>query len=297
MRRVIHMAALNVKFENHDFHKPENYVELFNLLHNNRITGKYKRITLGGLKVLGIREHDGEDFIYGEYLRCTDIDTTCSWYDIDEHKQILDEEGNPIQQVENNKKPNYESSVFIFIPNGHRFFYDKKMFPTNSILSPNSMKKLLEVLFSNSIVEEKFGTIQVEVETDEDTIDKIINAPRKKTLFVEFTIPNGDHLSDLSKKVLDRAKSMNLASYNEAYKSIADRELLIDDEAKAKIQIAASNGHVTLKSYDNHGKIAVISTKDYPLETTIEYDENRSTHHNELVNGAFGFFRRLIKRG
>lgn len=295
--RVIYAGAVNIKFENTALHTPESYVELIKFVNDKKIIESYRHLTLGLIKYVSTIDVAGESVMYGQFMRCTDISDACKWYDTDAHELIEDEDGNPIQQVENNLKPNSEFATFLFYPKGHRFFFETSMTPSGSI-SPGSVKSLLEAIFLSDEVMQRFGNIFVAVETEKDAIDRILNLPQKDSLYLEFTIPNGEGLSDKKQEVLDRARATNTAKYSESYKAFSGSSLEYDEEAVAKIEIAGSNGgYVEAKGIDIDNKKAYINTKDYPIEDKIEYNESETTRMNALINWTYGKWQYLRNRG
>jgi len=297
MRRVINLSALNIKFDDTDLHDPANYKRLFELINDNKIIEQYKRVTLGTIKIIKHSDVLKENYLRGEFMRCTDINDACAWFDTEKYDVIVDEDGNPIPQVSKNIKPNSEFGSFIFYPDGHRFLFDSKMKPSNSLISASSVKKLLDAVFSNELVLSEFGNITVEIETNIDTVQTILNMPHKKMLHIDFTLPNPDHLEDISARIVERAKYMNAQEYKEEYKSGDSNDLILDDEAKAKIGIASSNGFATLKYIGSDGKMDTISTKDYPLEEKIVYDDNKTNYMSVFAHQTHRILKQLIKRG
>lgn len=291
MRRVIHVGALNIKFENTANHNAEQYEALFNFISANKMIGAFRKPSSGLVKVSNKETFNSQDCIFGQIIRFTDISEGSQWFSLDLNDIVRDEEGNPAQLISSDFKPNTEDTYFVFFPDGHRLFYDSKK------IHPNSLKKFFDSLFEKTDVRGKFGRVYTEVETDLDTVTKIIQAPNKQKLYIEFTLPNPEYLNEEKKSIIDRANRMNTKKYKEEYRTGQPYVLELDDEAKAKIDIASSNGFAYVKTIGGNGKSKMVSTKDYPLKETAIYFDDEQSFFETLVRKSFEIWQKLIRRG
>ncbi|PLX70585.1 MAG: hypothetical protein C0602_03495 [Denitrovibrio sp.] len=290
MKRVINISAVNIKFVKSSMHKPHNYVKLLKYVSQNHFIGKIRKHSIGMLGELNTITNANGVCISGMIYRFTDIDDTCPWFNTKTNQLILDDKGEPIPLVDKNNKPNTETTRFVFFSNGHRFLFD------NKIIAPRSLQKLLDSIFSINEVRKMFGNIEVEVETSQDKVKEIVKIKNKRSLFLEFTVPNPDDLSAEKAKVAKRIEMLNLRKYNELY--VSDDSIKLDDEAKAKIDIASSNGKIIVKTLGKDGKIHTMSTDEYPLDEKTYYDGKKTSNYfNAFMSKSEEIWKILKKRG
>lgn len=225
----------------------------------------------------------------GTFYKFLQINKNDPWLDTRERKPIKTEDGKPIPQVDDYKKPNVKEIEFVFFPEHHFLFYNIKS------LSPNSAKKLLEGLFQHHNIIQKYGKVDVEVVSSTEVIEKILKIPFLTKLEIMVTRPNGDDISDQEKKILKRMEKQGVRTLKEITTSEKNEGIKPDDDTKALMKVALSDGSVNAIGYE--GAIRVTeSTDPHPLTERIRYNPDKQTVFQAIMAASSQMLEKIKRR-
>ena len=258
--RVMWMAAVNVTSELPFI--PERYADLFQLIIDKSPApvGEFgqERLTL-------YRFARNDNVIEGAFGRYTYIDPNSPWWDSEERKALVDDQGRPLPQVRQGIGPNFKEIPFIFFLDWHILVFDI------SVISPNQFFRGAQGVLADFAIREKFGVINLTVFPEKDVLDKVLSLQQVKSIKFLLTIPNPDVLGVLEQNFLDRMLTIGAGKTKQEYTSQQDTEIEPDNELKAVMTLASRNGYVEAIGQDN-GKTRKRSTKEYPWREKATYD-------------------------
>ncbi len=286
-QRTLKLAILNIKIG--PPHSPDNYIKLFEML--NILQPEEK--LLGDRQVKFIRSEavggSYENGMLGELYSYTEIQGR--WLDMSSLEPLLDEEGNPITPVRNSLKPNMKTIRFVFYPIGHRFMYI-----VNDGPGVTNFAKCLRRMLNQPDFQAEFGEVFVEVEQDEDSINRIMRLPNKTKLEIDFSLPNPDAFGELGERLQKKIQSQNVARFKQEMTGRKDREgLQPDEETTALMHIAVSNGSVSATGHDGTRKVYE-STASYPNIDSSRYDPQQTTMIASMLSRGQTLVRQLMRR-
>jgi len=176
---VIWVYGLNISAE--PPHSSQKYATLFQLIKNEKIIGAF------GNERLEINYFNIDiDTIYGAFVRYTYIDQNVPWWDSEAGKELIDEEGNPIPQVQSGKGPNKKDVFFAFSLEHHKLLIDSKN------ISIFQLQRAIATMLSNEKIVNSLGRINVTVIPAQDAIEKVLSIHRVNKISYKLTIPNPD---------------------------------------------------------------------------------------------------------
>lgn len=286
MRKIV-IGALNIKTMPH---ATKIYVDLLNNVYRAAHVTKIRGAdwgTIGWLSAL----HKGqpEMGVIGIIYRFLNIDPREPWYDTNRKEKIDIEEDSKIP-VPENLKPNLRESMFLFFPVGHRLFFD------TDHLSPRGAQILFEGLFASLDISKTFGKVDVVVETDKDSLTRVLGIPTLTKLEVFLTRPNPDDLSRNKARIMNRFVGQQARTWQQNYSSPKGEGLLPDDETKAMMELAQSDGRVYAVGYNRENERMEESTTAYPLRHRVYYDPSADKYQNTFINEARMLLDWLRKR-
>lgn len=270
-------SVLNIKITREKDRSPKKYVELFNdvfsLKHDVKIRGVHWG-TLGSMYKL--EEKNPTNGLYGYIFRYTKIDENEKWYD-EKNRVAVDihEDGVEIP-VKENMQPNLKESVYAFYPEKHRLIFESNGF------APSSAAILLRGLFNNEKIHEKYGEVEVVVESSKQTIQRILRIYNLQNLEIDFTIPNADELGDLEDEIQQRLKGEHVGRIIEIKKSKSDEGIAPNEYTVALMNLAKSNGMVSATGVKENGEKIVVSTEDHPLTESMQYSHETTSRRDAI---------------
>lgn len=274
-RRTLVLGVVNIKTHPHS---PEKYAELFGKLFELKIFSKIRGSDWGMPHYIdAVVPGNSVEGLYGDFYKYLEIDANAPWVSLKERKLFLDKDGRPIPQIDEDRRPNTKSIPFVFIPKGHRMFFEIKH------ISPKNMKSLLDGLFSANEITSEYGLVDVEVESSKEVITLIKSIPVLSKLDIIISRPNVDDISGLKGRIYKRYEKLNLRKVHIHYDSDKNDGMTLDDESLALMDLGTSDGVVSAEGYDNCEKIEV-STKDHPFIKREKYDPEEVTFVRALIN-------------
>ena len=203
--------------------------------------------------------------VHGTIYKFLNIDPSAPWLDLNERKtKKYDEESGEILPVAAHMKPNCMEFGYIFYPEEHRFFFECNK------MSPGSMRNLLSALFSNTKIAKEFGEVDIDIESTKEAINRILSIPKMTRLEIIFRRQNDDLLEGAREKVAKRLERQGIRRLNQVATTTDDEGIKPDEETKALMDLARSNGKVIGIGYDGEQKM-VRSTEYHPLKDSEMY--------------------------
>lgn len=274
--KKIVVGAINIKTHPHT---PEKYSEMMMSAYEmNRIL-KLRGMDYGMIGSMHPFNKDNHaDGFWGTVYRFINIDPEEQWLDLTKRKPVIQEEdAKPI--VPDHLKPHLRQASFVFLPRGHRLFFDVGR------ISHGLMELLLLGLFTDHRIQKKYGQVDVHIEKSEEAIDAILSIPQKSELMIYITKPNPDDLSQDRQEVLDRLLNQNARSLEERLKGPREPGIVPDAQTRILMDVAQSNGRVEATGYDGKRRITR-STERHPLTEVDYYDQDQQTVVDKLLEMA-----------
>jgi len=256
MGRKLKVTALNIKMQPTECER--DYLELFKMVHRGKFISKIWGENYG---MIGSCSEDN-GLIYGNIYKFFSVDPQADWLNSLEVKAV---DGLP---VPDHLKPNLRCIPYVFSIENHRFFWPQiKHSP-----SPPTMQKLFQGLFLSEGIEEKFQTIDVEIETDKEKLGEILTSFKAyRKLEIVFTIPNGDTLEDAEEAFTKRLKEQQIERLHEVYGS--RRGVKPDIDTQASMSLATkSDGKVLADGIKDDGSIEHVESTSHPRIFKLDYD-------------------------
>jgi len=288
--KKLEFGALNVTIHPHT---PEKYLKLFKAAQELNSHVKLRGDQFARIGQITKLERDQAEPgpIVGEIVKFTNIDTKGEWYDIDSKDVATDADVATIN-IPDKLKPNLARFSFIFFPDDHLLIYEGYF--DGKSLSPLFAEKLFESALNQPELMNRFGQVFVSHIPEANALDKMLALKGVTHLTLTTKRPNPDNLKITEKRVHDRLRKLNAAEENRSIKAIDGKELVLDEELKLEAKVAAKNGSVELKRYNESGKKEEMSTDDHPLRRSSFYDPTLHSAFNMLKEAAFGIKKELI---
>lgn len=286
-QKKIEIGIINIAT---DPHSPDIYKELlYDSVNNRQVinTRGQEGVILG--EINPIERDNPLNGLYGTIYRFINLDLMGSWLDLKQVMPIEPEEDKPAVDIPDNLKPNLKTVYFVFYPIGHRLFFDCSM------ISPRYLRSFFIKLFSLEQYFTKYGQIFVNVETTEESIERIMSIQTLSSLDILVNRPNGDDQSGLEEKVLSRIKKQNISSWRNFYKGERSEGIEPDEETIAFMNVARSNGVINAIGYENEKRVE-ISTLEHPKIEKKFYDPKKANHLTALIDFSKSMLNQFIKK-
>lgn len=274
--RALYLGALNVKTQPHS---TEEYINLFKTVFTTGQAAKIWGPNWGLFGSMFSEEFGDSVLLYGHIFKFLNINARDEWLNINDRTTIKVEK-DETPPVPENLKPQLRRIPYVFFPQKHRMFFDYRY------ISHALMQKLIIALLYNSTISDQFSQIDVCVETSRQALERILKIERLSSIDISFTIPNNDAIneSDVSLMV-ERIENQYIQTFKQELKSNSERGIKPDKDTKTYMEIARSNGVVSVKGYENETRVE-FSTKDHPLKKTIKYDQRETNQLDALIRAS-----------
>lgn len=287
--KKLEYGALNVTIHPHT---PEKYLQLFNAARKIKSSVRLRGDQFGRIGVIHKLARDQEEPgpIVGEIVKFTNIDIEGEWYDIESKDVATDKDVAEIN-IPERLKPNLSRFSFIFFPDDHILIYEG--YYDGKSLSANFAEKLFELALNHPDLTSGFGQVFVSHIPEVNAIDKMLELKGVTNLTLITKRPNPDDLKITEKRVHDRLKRLNAAQEERVIKACNGKELLLDKELKLEAKVAAKNGTVEIKRYNEAGKKEELSTKDHPMRKVDYYNPKSESPFEVLRDMAFNLKKEI----
>jgi hypothetical protein len=165
-------------------------------------------------------------------------------------------------QIPDNLGFNCRVFLWAFRITDHKLFVETKN-EFGKTVSPNSAAKFFSRLFSQTELGEKAPYVDVTVVPEDDSVNRVLEIPSLKKILIHLTRPNPDSIDDDARRVLARMESMGAKSQITQLTALPGETLHLDEDIRTMAEVAASNGFVETRGYDD-GEAIKLSTKEYP---------------------------------
>lgn len=288
-KKLFTIGAINISME--PPHSPERYRDLFLSLDklDPSPIGPYHGDTHLVLASASIEK--STQYVYGKFVKFTQIDPSKPWFSKQKRTPVLDENGRPKPLVSSDYGPNYEEIPFVFIPEGHYLYFDT----LSKGISPKALSRGLFSILNNIETFLLFGNIYTTVAPAHDAIDRILAIPFKHKIEVVWTRPNPDVVTDDEQEMLARFDKIGVGRVNQTYIGKAREAVEPDKQLLTLMGIAARNGYNKVTGRDESDKPVQLSTKDYPNLASTKYSE-RDGYWNTFLKLAQKFHSTLVRK-
>ena len=134
---------------------------------------------------------------------------------------------------------------------------------------------MLEKQLNENNIVSKYGKIAVSVETDSKSINAILGMDILSRLVIRFNTPNADDVSELKQKIIDRLKNQNGRTLDQKITAEKGKTINPDNETKALMQLALSNGFIQASGEENGIRVNKNSS-EMPIQDQLEYDDPKT---------------------
>lgn len=265
---------LNVKLKNRKTNRHLNesdYVRIFNDAFLSKKHYKSSSSKHCIFRVLYFEpDKNAPNYLYGTFAQFTYIHNE-RWFNVEN----LDFEKE--FSVPNGLFPDAKFTDFVFVPKAHRFAY---RVDANFKTNPYPVKRFLEGVLTDVCKSDEY--VDIDVETDKSSIERILSARIVKHLRIELNYSNQDIGDDIYEFVDNDIRSSNSSKViTEAYQK-PNESININESKilKGSILSSVSNGETEAKIIGENGKVEKIKTTDFPRK--------------EKVQGVKSSFRRLV---
>jgi len=280
------VGVINIKTQPHS---PENYAALFKKIFERNLKAKIHGNSWGTFGTLHEFVRNEKMVLHGTIYRYLNIDPAADWFDALERKPISPEEDGVKPPVPEHLKPHLKYISYLFLTREHRIFFDL------SEITPNLMMTFLNGMFYNKKIRKHFGDVDVSIESSKEAIQRILSIPRLTKLEIKYSRPNADDLSSLEERVLARFDSQNIRRLDQVATTTDKEGIKPDEETKALLNVARSNGSVIGHGYAGDEKV-ILSTEEHPLTDSIDYDPDFEDKLNLMLTISIGLMNKIKNR-
>lgn len=271
----IRISVINITTQPHS---PENYVKLFKKAFSQApVKAKYLGTENISLRDIVVTQDEDHLIVTGDIYKFTQISDN-DWYDAIKGCALSE---NDKPQLDTSRLfPNLTTFPFCFIANGHRLFFISKF--RHDSLSVQFLTKSLRSLLNTPELSEEFGKVTVFAETSIQTLEEIEAIDVLQSLQIKVFLPNEDDPSYLEAEFVNRMKKQNARGISETLTAEKGQTIIPDNETKAHMKLALSNGTIIAKGIDNDKKVTKKSV-DSPQEFLIPYSKTIENPAIQLV--------------
>jgi hypothetical protein len=162
--------------------------------------------------------------------------------------------------------PDAKITNFVFVPSAHRFCYKVS---SEFAVKPYPIKKFLESALNQVTEVNQF--VQVDVESDTATLERILSAREIKKLLIDITYSNTDISDDLKQFVEDDIRASNTSRFK--IEATQKPHISIDvSQSKiltGAIESSVSNGETIATVINENDKTETIKTTDFPRKESV----------------------------
>ena len=254
---------LNIKLRDSRTKKdlaPADYTKLFKKMYNQKIHRESSPNKHCIIKFLYEEKSNGKtEYLSGTFAQFTYIQND-RWFNL--NSMDLDSEF----KIPQGLFPDAKITEFVFIPDAHRFCYKVT---SEFKINPYPIKRFLEMALDE--VSETNQFVQVDVETDQSTLNTILAARVIKKLIIDINYSNVDIGNDVKQFVDDDIRGSNSGRFiiEATQKPSTSIDINHSIILKGAIESSLSNGETTAKIIDENNRTQTIKTKNFPRKETV----------------------------
>jgi hypothetical protein len=254
---------LNIKLRKHnstDDLTPKDYIRLLKTVYNKKI---HKESSSGKHCIFKFmfeeKEKNDVQYLTGTLAQFTFIQND-KWFNL--NSMDLDE----AFKVPDGMFPDAVITDFVFVPKAHRFCFRVS---SSITISPYPVKKFLEMALDEASLADEY--VQVDVESDVSSIEKILASREIKKLIIDINYSNLDTGNDLKMFVEEDIKSSNTSRLK--IEATQKPKISIDVEKskilKGALEASISDGETTATIIDENNKVQTIKTSKFPRRESV----------------------------
>lgn len=274
-RSTIKIFSLNVIMHPH---AASTYTSMLNDVFRARHVARLKGVHGGTVGSLSTFSEDSKEFVRGLFYRFVNVSPP--WFDTEKSEPIVNDKGEAVHLVAKSQKSNTKEIPFIFMPQNHRMFIDRKN------ITPSMARDLLFTLCNQEPIKEKYGEVSVSVETSHEGVDELLAISSLRKISVSLAKPNPEGLNKYSDEVLKELGDQNAEALGFEISSRHTDGIVPSDRTKTYMYAATSLGRVDVTGKDSEGKTVKSSTDEYPRIFCHPYIKDHEPYFVAFFAGA-----------
>jgi hypothetical protein len=255
------------------------YSRIFREFYQEFYYGKSSKQKYCILQTQGQMQIGTRNIFYGKLTQLTDVNNN-RWFNKKERSV------DTTFKIPPEYAANAVTSDYVFIPSRHRFVYQDTV---KDHIDPYSVKRYFRSSLT-SFLSTSYN-VDVDVESDISTIERILEAPGISRLYLRFNYSNNDFSKEMQEFVEDDMKNSNVSEYQ--IKAIQKPGNPIDINKSqilaGGLEASKSNGEADATIIGADGRKERLKTKDMPLKLVIESTKDEKL--NTLVTRISDEFR------
>lgn len=238
----------------------EDYIKLFETVFKKKIH-KESSNSKHCIFRTSIPVKDSENILYfkGTFVQFTFIENN-RWIDLETME--IDE----AFRIKDGLFPDPKFFDFVFIPAAHRFCYRVS---SGNTASPYAIKNFLKMAL-DTVSKENY--VDVDVETDRSTIEKIVESKHLRKLIIDINYTNHDFSSAAAKQVekeMRDSKTSKMRIEATAKPDGGGIDIYKSTYLEGGLALSTSNGEATAKIVNSKGRTETIKTEDFPFMDSV----------------------------
>lgn len=241
-----------------------------------------------------LNEHEPLSGGFGEIHKYTDLKG--DWENTLLRKKASENDLKELN-IPDHLRPNRESFRYFLFPREHRLVFQRK--GEKRSISQSAVKKLLDGLFASRTIKEQWPLVNVIIEQEPSSWQRIIDMPHLNKLIIEISArPNtGDNFTVEEEEFVEKLLIDQGAKSIKVELNHAPGTSVKPDETNRKLgRVATKHGKAIGQGRDNQNRPVKIDTSEHPIEEPFDY--NRKAEESlfdqmllaakNLVNRALG---------
>lgn len=264
---VIRMAAINLTVHPH----PEGqYEKLIRFVQRRRLLGKVHSDRYGLFTQVWASPDKRILGVHGVISTFLQFDSKEPWLNLDTYEKATDEDLNKIELPEN-LRPSLKRCRFVLDVSRHLLIFDTES--SKGGMSPNSMLKFLQGLFSHPDVLSRFGRVSLNVVHVENSVDRVLALEGISEIFIRADRPNTGDFDSTPYDDLDEFLNEQGADKMEQRLTSSRGNLIPNNATVALAHVADEYGYVEVRGRDESGNSVKLSTlESAPLVEVVSFN-------------------------
>jgi hypothetical protein len=255
------------------------YSRIFKEFYQKFIVARSSKQKYCILQTQGQRQIGTRSILFGKIVQFTDVNNN-RWFN--KKDRAIDSKF----KIPSEYAANAVTAEYIFIPSRHRFVYQ---YTVKDHIDPYSVKNYLRSALTTHL--STGYNVDIDVESDLSTIDRILEAPGISRLYLRFNYSNNDFSKDMQEFVENDMKNSNVGEFriNAVQKPGNPIDINKSQILAGGLEASKSNGEADATIIDANGHKERLKTKDMPRKLVIE--STKDDQINTLVNRISDEFR------
>lgn len=281
--RTMQLSILNIKIHPHT---PDLYHQMFKTAFSHRLVSKIRGVDSGMIGSFREDQFEEKGVLFGYIFKFLNINPHEKWLNLSNFETIDPLETGELP-VPETLKPNLRQIGYVFYPERHRLLFD------STLITPGSALNFFKRLFGDQSIVSQFGPVDINIEATHEAIARILSIPQIKKLVIKFTRPNNDDTAGLEGAIQARIEGQNIKRFQQEASTDDAEGIVPDEETKALMNIARSNGSVFAMGYDGDEKIEH-STIDHPIKERMLYYPDLENKTQTMINFSISLIKKFF---